>query len=142
MSRGFTSIEVLLSVVLVGVLVSFSAVVYQSLQNRTLLDTTMTAVRTSYFRAQMLARTGYADGMWGVYATTSQVIVFQGASYAARDTNYDEVTTIPDTMVLGGLPEVVFSQLTGLPDTTGTMTIASPDGGERTVTITNEGVVN
>lgn len=142
MSRGFTSIEVLLTIVLIGVLTGFSAVVYQSLQNRTLLDTTVTAVRTSLYRAQMLARTGYQDGAWGVYATTSSVIVFRGDSFASRNTTFDELTTIPDTLVLGGVTEVVMEHLTGLPDTTGVLTIASPDGGTRSVTITNEGLLN
>lgn len=139
--RGFTLFELVLVIAILGVLVSFSGDILYRLSNRSYTDAASSSFRASIHRAQSLARSGYFDGAWGVYATSGAIIVFQGLEYSTRNLAHDEITSIAPTIAFGGTQEFVFDQFTGMPNTSGSMTLAGPDGPVRTFTITPEGRV-
>ena len=138
---GFTLPEMLLSVALLGMLVALSVPVFYSVQVQDDLAVAVAQTGQSWRRAQTLSIASKDDETWGVYVQTGSVTLFQGASYAARDTDYDEVFEIADSITVSGPSEIVFDQMTGDPDTTGTLTFTGMNSQEFTVSINSKGMV-
>lgn len=141
-SKGFTLIEVLLVMMLIGLLAGIGIPVYHALQTRNDLDIAATAAAQNLRRAQILAQAVDGDAMWGLRLDPGSIVVFKGSSFATRDPGYDETFTIGGTIALSGLSEVVFSKATGLPQTTGTIILTSSASETRTITINAKGAVS
>ena len=140
---GFTLLEVLLSVGMMAILAGIGAPIYARSQTKNDLDTSVQIWVESLRRATVLAAGVDGDSTWGVAFTSGAITVFRGASYAARDTNYDEVFPIPTTISASGLTEVVMTKLTGYPGTTGTTTVGSSALTDTAgVTINSKGMVS
>ncbi len=140
-TRGFTLLETLLVVAMTVVIATFSLPVYQNLQIANDLDAARRAAVTSLRRAEALAQAVDGDSRWGVRINAGTITLFQGASFTSRNPAFDEVTTYPATITPSGLMEVVFAKLTGLPQTTGTLTLASA-AGTQTVSLNAQGMVD
>src|SRR5688500_3965785 len=146
--RGFTLIEVLMSVVIIGMLVGMSLPIYQSFQTRNDLAIATEGVAGMLRRAQTYAR-GMSNtiqndtALWGVHVEVGSATLFKGASYAARDTSLDEVMSIPATFSVAA-SDVRFSKMYGLPTATGTVaTITTNNTNDsRTITINAKGMVS
>lgn len=141
-NNGFTLLEVLLSVTILTMLTGISLPILASLNNRNDLDITTQTIAMQLRRAQSYARGMSQDSAWGVRVQSGSSTLFKGASYATRDTGYDEQTTLPSTIVPSGLGETVFSKLSGTPSATGTVTLTLQTNNEvRTVTLNAKGMV-
>lgn len=138
--HGFTLIEVLLSVAIISMLVGLSLPVYRAFQTKNDLDMTAETVAFAFRRAQTYSRGIKADSQWGVAVQSGALTVFKGASYATRDTTYDETTTISGNIAVSGLGEVVFTKLVAVPSATGTVTLAV-NNDTKTVDINAKGMV-
>lgn len=142
-ARGFTLIEVLLSVAIMGVLAGLSLPIYNAYNNRNNLDLTAQSTTEMMRRAMTYARGMRLDDSWAVHVETGSVTLFKGTTYATRDASYDEVTSMPSSFTVSGLLDVFFAKMTGLPSTTGATTIAIPGISEsRSVTLNSEGMVS
>jgi len=137
--RGFTIVEMLLSIALVTIIAGIGVPIYQSLQVRNDLDVAVDSFVQSARRAQVLARASDGDTNWGVYATSSTIAIFKGASYAGRDSDYDEVFLVPTSITPSGVQEIVFEKFIGLPQTTGTTTLTSNTNEVRTIHTNDQG---
>lgn len=142
MARGFTLIEVLLSVAIIALLAGVSMPIYASYANRNDLEIATQSIVRSLRRAQTYSRAVNYDSQWGVSMQTTGVVVFKGATYASRDAAFDELTVIPVNVTNTGLTEVVFSKMLGVPSTTGTINLSTINNDTRAVTINAEGMVN
>lgn len=140
--KGFTLIEVMLSLSLLAIIFAMSAPYYQSFQVRNDLDIAQNTIVQSLRRAQVLSQAGDGDMNWGVYVQVGSIIVFKGVSYVLRDISYDEVFDLPASIVSSGIAEVVFSKLYGLPQSIGTVTLTSTANETRNITINEKGMVN
>lgn len=140
--RGFTLIEILLTLAAIGIIAGMSLPIYQSLQVRNDLDIAATSLAQSLRRAQTLSQAADGDTTWGVHIQTGDVTVFKGSTYAGRDSSYDETFAVPTSITPTGLSEIVFTKLTGIPQNTGTTTFTSNANEIRTVTINAKGMVN
>lgn len=141
--RGFTLIEMLLSIALMAVLVGIGAPIYARSQTKNDLDTSVQIWVESLRRAAILSAGVEGDSTWGASFTTGTITLFRGASFASRDSSYDELFAIPTTISASGLTEVVMSKLTGYPTTTGTTTIGSSAVSDAAgVTINSKGMVS
>lgn len=141
-NAGFTLIEVMLSVVAIAVIAGISIPVYQSFQVRNDLDIATVEIAQSARRAQTLSQAVDGDTSWGIKIQSGSIVVFKGASYAARDTTFDEVFEVPTSITPSGVSEIVFTKFTGLPQTTGTISLTSNANETRTITINAKGMVN
>ncbi|PIW37104.1 MAG: hypothetical protein COW24_01875 [Candidatus Kerfeldbacteria bacterium CG15_BIG_FIL_POST_REV_8_21_14_020_45_12] len=139
---GFTLLEILLSVVLIGVMAMFSVPVYQRYQVRNDLHVAAdTWVQTSR-RAETLARSGSNDTTWGIEVHQGSITLFQGADYASRDSDMDEVFSIPSSMTFSGDTEILFEKFTGAPSAATSTTLTSTTGQTKTITINSKGMVD
>lgn len=140
--RGFTLIEVLLSIAVIGLIAGIGTPVYQAFQVRNDLDIATVSIVQSVRRAQALAIAVDGDTSWGMRVQSGSIIVFKGASYVARDANFDEVFQVPTNISPSGVQEIVFTKFTGLPQVTGTTTLTSNANETRVITINTKGMVS
>src|SRR5882724_4381057 len=119
---GFTLIEMLLSVTIIGMLVGLSLPVYESFVRRNDLDLTAQGIAFMLRRAESYARGVNGDAAWSVEVQASAATLFQGTNFATRNTAYDETLSMPASVTPSGLGEVQFTKFTAIPNTTGTIT--------------------
>jgi len=141
-SAGFTLVEVLLSVVIITMLTGLSLPLYESFVRRNDLDLTTQSIAAMIRRAETYSRGAKSDTAWGVEFQASGVTLFKGTSFSGRDTNYDETVAIPASVTPTGLSELTFTKLTGAPNTTGSLALASTTNTTRTITVNAKGVVD
>jgi prepilin-type N-terminal cleavage/methylation domain-containing protein len=140
--RGFTLVEMLLSVSIITLLVGMSVPIYATFVGRNDLEVTRQGIVESLRRAQTYARAVEGDSAWGVAVVSGKAVVFKGTSYATRDAAFDENIIINNTITTSGLSEVVFTKLSGTPGTTGTTTLTQATTNDsRTVSINAKGTV-
>lgn len=140
-NRGFTLVELLLSIATIGVLSAITAPVWSRIQTKNDLDVAMVTLAHSLRRAQALSVASDGDSVWGVETLSGSITVFKGGSYATRDTTYDEVFDLPAAITVGGPAEITFSKLLGVPSTTGTISLT--DGGDSAnIVINSKGTVS
>lgn len=150
--RGFTLIEVLISLALAILLIGAALPLYTGLQTSSQLNESAGTVVQALRLARTLSVERAQDSGYGVYiesnpATSDRIIFFLGTSYAARNAAYDRVTTFDNAITLtpslaGGVSEIVFSRVTGTPSSTGTIAIIHATTGSRTLSINSAGAVD
>ncbi len=140
--KGFTLLEILLSVALIALLSGLSVPVYQSFQVKNDLDIASNTIAQSARRAQVLAQAVDGDTTWGVHIQSGSITIFKGGSYAGRDTNYDEDFEMPTSITPSGLQEVIFSKLYGEPQATGTVTLTTSTNETANLILNEKGMVN
>ena len=138
--KGFTLLELLLSVALLGALAGLSLPVYRTLISKNDLDIAADTVAMSLRRAQLLSQAVSGDSAWGVKVQNGSVTLFKGAAYAGRDADFDETFTVPPTIGVSGTSEIVFTKFTGYVPTTGTINL-SAESDEQSVAINEQGTV-
>jgi len=141
-NAGFTLIEILLSIAAITIIAGISIPIYQLFQVRNDLDIATVEIVQSVRRAQILSQAVDGDTSWGIKIQSGSIIVFKGVSYAARDATFDELFDVPTSMTPSGVSEIVFTKFTGLPQTTGTITLTSNANETRTITINAKGMVS
>lgn len=140
-SNGFTLLEILLSVGLITILAGLSMPVAQRFQVQNDVLIASTTIAQNMRRAQIESQAVNGDSTWGIKIQSGSVVVFQGTNYASRVTTYDETFDLPTSITPTGLGEVVFAKMTGLPTTTGTVTLTDNAGVVKTIVINSMGNV-
>lgn len=139
--RGFSLLEVLLTVAIVGVLAGILIPVYQTFQVKNGLDVAANDTVAALRRAQVYSQAMQQDAAWGVSVQAGSMTFYKGTSYATRDTAFDDVTVLSSTITPSGLLEVNYAKMTGLPGATGTITLTSSTGLVRTIGINAKGLL-
>ena len=149
---GFTFIEILVVVGIIVLFLGLSIPQLRSFQQGSYLKNTGQEVVAALRLAQSKTLASEGALQYGVHfdvvSTPNQYTLFQGSSYAARDTAKDKITVLQKTieissLSLGGTSEVVFLRLTGQASVSGTVTfrkIADPTL-MKTVSILSSGAV-
>lgn len=139
---GFTLFEMLLAVAVIAIVSLIGAPVFQGFKTRNEVDIAAQTATSAFRRASVLSESMKNNSSWGVLATTSQIIVFSGTSYATRNPQLDESYDIMPSLKLTGLTEEVFAKFTGMPSASGTLTITSINNEVRTVGINSKGTIS
>jgi len=140
---GFSFIQVLLVLALFMVMASLTIPSLYQLQTGVQIDTVAAEIGQNLRRAQTKAMTGLNNSAWGVYFADHSYIIFSGDSYESREPDWDE-----DYLVSAGLTmvndldeEVVFSKISGQPDSTGEITLSTFAGEIVSITINSQGAI-
>lgn len=141
-SQGFTLLELLICISIIGILTALSTPVYESFARRNDLDLTTETVVSMLRRAQTYATAVDENSSWGVELQATTITLFKGSSFGARDTLFDETLGVPGSVTMGGLGEVRFAVFTGLPSATGNVTLTSNTSDVRTITVNAKGLVD
>lgn len=144
---GFTLIEILITVMIIGLL---TATIIPSLLNfrrNSLLNTETQQVVTLINRARILAVSSKNDAQFGVHLETGKVVLFQGATYTAGlSTNEEHIIatglTLSSISINGGGSEILFEKVTGSTTKNATTTLlVSGTTSSSTILILNSGIV-
>lgn len=122
---GFTLIEGLLTIAIMGVITGVSIPMYHKYEERSCVQLAAENIVQAMSRARMLSQSAEGDSGWGYSAEHG--VLFKGASYAARNPVFDESYPVGDCADLSGLSEVAFKKLTGDPIVAGTIEIDNGD---------------
>ncbi len=139
--KGFTLLELLLSVAAITILAAFSLPVFQSFQVKNDLDLAVATTAQSLKRAQVLSQAVDGDASWGVKIQNGNLTIFKGNNFAGRDNTFDETSDI-SSVNPSGVTEIVFSKFSGMPQITGNIILTSADGSSKTLTINSKGTVD
>lgn len=132
----------MLVVATIAVLAAISVPVYSTLQIKNDLDVVTNTTLQTLRRAQTLSQAVDGDSIWGVKLQSNDITLFKGASYALRDTDFDEVYTLSGNITPSEVSEVVFSKLLGNPNTTGTLTLTSSNNDVQNITLNSKGFLD
>ncbi len=123
--RGFTLLEIIVVMALIVIVAAFGLIVsfddYRGFNFRNERDVVAAVLQKARSQAvnNMCFSYGTIDCHDGkphgaYFGTPGQYVIFQGTSYAARDTEADEIIEVKNAAVnLTGFDEVVFSRLSG-----------------------------
>jgi type II secretory pathway pseudopilin PulG len=134
----------MLSLAIVGILTAVSLPVLGRLQTKNNLDSAVVTFVQAVRRAQILAQSVSGDDSWGVNVGSGAITLFKGTGFVSRDTAYDETFTVPSTISVSGLSEIVMAKFTGYPSATGSISLTSTvtPSDTATVTINSRGMVS
>lgn len=139
--KGFTLLELLLSVATITFLTAFSVPVYSSLQVKNDLDLAVATTAQSLRRAQVLSQAVDADSSWGVKMQSGSLIIFKGNSFVSRDSNFDEIFDL-SSVNASGVTELVFNKFSATPQITGNIILTSGTSSTKTLNINSKGMVD
>lgn len=125
--RGFTMLELLLVIAAAILIATFTIPVGIRFFQTQSLDEAASGILETLRRAQNQAAFQKNDSAFGVKFLSGSYVLFQGGSYAGRTQSEDENFTLSGSITTSGIDEVVFAKLTGIPNTTGALTITSGD---------------
>ncbi len=140
--NGFTLLELLLVVGLMGLLAVIGAPMYLSLQSENEMNITSVTVADALRRAQLKAQAVDGDSAWGVEINTGTTTLFKGQNFVNRDQTFDENFSTNNNVVLSGIKEIIFSAFSGLPVSTGTIILQHNDGRKLQFSINELGIIN
>ena len=139
--RGFTLIEVMLTMSLLGILAVLSSPFYGRFIFSQEVPVARDELQGSFSKAQLYSIEGKGAAAWGVAIDSDQIILFQGDSFSGRDPSFDETFSIHPKITISGLEtEVVFARTTGRPDRQPTISV-SGNGATQTLSMNAEGVL-
>lgn len=121
--NGFSLIEVLLSMSLLFLAFLISVPLFTSFLFRSEIDDAINVYYRSLRTAQTFAQSSLQDTPWGVRFNAGQVIVFSGTTFASRNVAFDRSFDISTRISATGITEIIFSEITGYPNTSGTITL-------------------
>lgn len=125
---GFSLIEIVLVIGIVGLLATVSTSVYSSFKAHENLEIATTGTVEAIRHAQANAQSGKGDSVWGVEILPNSVVIFKGESYASRDASADQSLGFSSGIIASGLSEIVFSKVIGSTDDVGTITLTNSYG--------------
>ena len=140
--KGFTLIEMILSLAVIAVIAGFSVPVLQSLQRRNDLKLATDMVYGNLRRAQILAKGAANDSAWGVHFDGNSIVVFSGTSYASRVSTSDETAQMSASVFATGTTDFIFNKLSGNLIATGTIILSNGLNESTTIYINEKGTIN
>ncbi|TSC59105.1 MAG: peptidase S8/S53 subtilisin kexin sedolisin [Candidatus Peregrinibacteria bacterium Greene0416_19] len=133
MRKGFTLIEMLLVMGVLGVMSSLSIPLLRSYQIRNDLALAKNQITQGLERTKLLAQSGHQDAKWSFYVPEG--ILFQGGDYTNYDPSRAERYPMPSNIKTSGLTQVTYDWR-GVPDVTGEIFLSALSGETDSITVT------
>lgn len=120
MRRGFSLMEMIVVIAIIGVLASLSFTGYNVFKTRTTLSSATAMTAQAIRQASLNAQNGRRDSVWKVDVTNAGTVIYAGSSYAERIIGSEISTTFSSALTVSGTATYTFAKLTGRPMTPGT----------------------
>jgi type II secretory pathway pseudopilin PulG len=140
MKKSFTIIELLLVIVIITTLLASSISVGSGMLVRNYAINTNNELISALRTAQLNSLSGKSSSNWGVKVTSSEIILFKGATYSVG-TPFDQKYAIPQGITVS-IDEVYFDKLSGNPNKITSFTISFSGGTTKTISVNRVGTVN
>lgn len=137
--NGFTLIELLLVISLMLLLGTMGTSFLARFMTQNGVSNTADQIIGDIRQAQINAMMGKQNGNWGIDYASQTITLYQGSSYTSRNTAFDTTFSVNSTITISGLSDLNFSRMTGIPNSTPTITI-SGIGTTKTITVNTQGV--
>ena len=93
--EGFTIIEILIVIAIMAILGAAASPLYSNFLVRTYFRNKTNELVASLRTAQLNTIAGKEGSRWGVHISSSEIIMFKGASYVVPGTAFDYKYSIP-----------------------------------------------
>lgn len=145
LSKGFTLMEILivLGILMLIFLVAFPK--FAEIRNNQVLKSGVEDIITSINKAKSQTLASLNSLEYGVHFSQNSVTIFPGDTYIAGSSANEVIdiflpANISSISLVGGVSTLHFSRLTGMPSTSGTITISNSTT-SKTITISAAGAV-
>lgn len=139
---GFTLIEIVIAVAILVALAGLGLIVGIDLYKSNVLGTELDNAVNVLQKARAEAQANIGGSPHGISLQSNRYVIFRGSSYAARDPLYDEEILISPIITATGSSEIVFSQLSGNANASGTITLTDERGVSFVVSVDSEGRID
>ncbi len=138
--KGFSLVEILLALTIVGILAITAVPVFRTLLAENDLAVSQMLLSQAARLAQANARAVAFDNDWGMRAVKGSAVVFKGNDFASRDTTEDTTFVLPSAIKF---PEtsIIFSKFTAIPSQSASLTLKAPNNAERVWTMDSQGII-
>lgn len=122
---GVTLLEVLISISILVILLAITPFMHIGAYTRYVLTSEHNTLTLALEKARNQAMSNINQSPHGIFIQPNSYTLFQGSTYASRNTFYDEIIPSSPTISKGGLGEIVFQQLSGETSTVGSITLSN-----------------
>ena len=128
--KGFSIIEILVTIAIFSTLISVSVSVYQKINANNNLVIATDMVVESIRHSKNKAENNNLDSNWGVKLSNPEIVLFSGDSYNNRDSSNDRIFVLPRGIKIDGIEEIIFSKLLGNTVDVGEITLSNSYGNQ------------
>jgi prepilin-type N-terminal cleavage/methylation domain-containing protein len=134
--RGFTLIEIVVSIVIITILLSIGAGAFVSTRKARELETMTDAIVAKLEGAKTDAISGKGGSAFGVKFNSSSYVYFKGSSYDSSGASNITYPLITGYQIVASIPAsadtaIIFARMTGTPVATGTVSISNSASGSK-----------
>jgi prepilin-type N-terminal cleavage/methylation domain-containing protein len=148
-SAGFTLVELLIVITISLIVLAVAVPIYGNLQGSAQINDVTSGITQAVRTARERSINRLDNSSHGVYIDIAvgddSYILYQGDSYATRDSSYDRSTPLDSVITLSTTltaNDINFSKGLGVPNNSGTITITHDVNGSETITINSIGSVD
>lgn len=146
-SKGFSVLEIMISVSLIGVLTVIVVGQFSKYQAAQFIRTDTEAVIGIIEDARAKTLSSVSSSQYGVHFDTDTATLFTGSSYSSSDPDnkileLSSYVQITDVSLVGEGDEIVFERLSGNTNQYGSITLEASGGDDsRVITVTKLGII-
>lgn len=109
-SPGFTLLEMVLTISLLGIITVSGFGIYTSFLERTKVNSQSEEIQSAIRTAKVFTDTGKAGSGWGVNITTTEIIVYAGSDFNSRDISLDLIFNRTSNLQISGDTNINFAK--------------------------------
>jgi len=142
--KGITLAEVLLAIAIVGILATIVLPGFTKIKKIQILKSTTEEIVSVLEKARSQTLASLNSSSYGVHFETNRVIIFSGTAFSSDEVTNQVVdlissATITNINLNNSATDLYFNRLSGLPNTSGTITVEVPGISSKTITISATG---